>query len=216
MSPTTGDDDVDEDIAWLRNPENRALVDLIRSIKAATLRARTANDDETRRLAHEDVLMLRAQFEKATGLRRFEDQRVVSTAAGQPAHRPPSTAKGLSAIFRRGGDKTEQRYSVARVLFDRWGRNAGMEALRLVLADMGYGLPDENLPGDAPEGIRAPTLRKGVKPLDGPAAAIRLGLANAIGYTLGHEGKRDCPPPDATPRLSSGPPGRSSCSPRLV
>jgi hypothetical protein len=124
----------------------------------------------------------------------------VSTAAGQPAHRPPSTAKGLSAIFRRGGDKTEQRYAVARVLFDRWGRNAGMEALRLVLADMGYGLPDENLPGDAPEGIRAPTLRKGVKPLDGPAAAIRLGLANAIGYTLGHEGKRDCPPAAWTSR----------------
>ena len=77
----------------------------------ATLRARTANVDETRRLAHEDVLLLRAQFEKATGLRRFEDQRIVSTAAGQPAHRPPSTAKGLSANSspRRGQDRTTLR-----------------------------------------------------------------------------------------------------------
>ena len=50
--------------------------------------------------------------------------------------------------------------------------------------------------------IRRPTLRKGVKPLDGPTAAIRLGLTNAIGYTLGYEDKRDCPPAAWTSRAS--------------
>ena len=153
-------------------------------------------------MLHDEVLTREAQLEAATGFQQFETRRIVSTAAGQPAHRPPATGKGVEAIFRRNGNPTEQRYAVTRVLFDRLGRKVGPEAMRLILADMGYRLPAEDLPGDAPAGIRAPTLRKGVNPLDGPPAMVRLGLMNVLGYTLGREGKRNCPPADWTSRAS--------------
>ena len=41
-----------------------------------------------------------------------------------------------------------------------------------------------------------------MNPLDGPPAMVRLGLMNVLGYTLGREGKRNCPPADWTSRAS--------------
>jgi hypothetical protein len=181
------------DDAWIKRPEHRAFIAAIKGLREALERERTANSDEARRFAHEEVLMWEARLEAATGFQQFETRRIVSTAAGQPAHRPPVTAKGIDAIFRRGGNLTEQRYAVTRLLVDRLGRTVGLEAARLILADMGYRLPAEDLLSDPPEGIRAPTPRQGVNPLGGAKATMRLGLMNALGYTLGREGKRDCP-----------------------
>ncbi len=189
-------DAADDGLAWTRDPAYRATLDLLKASLDALERVRTANSDDARRLAHEETMANFAQLDAVTGRRSFEDQRVVSSAAGQPAHRPPSTSKGLDAIFRRrGGNPTERRYATARILFDRLRQEAGPEVLRLVLADMGYPLPEEPAPIERqPTGLRAATLRQGVKPLGGPVAAIKLGLVNVIGYTLGVEGQRDCAP----------------------
>lgn len=200
MSPPDAEDD---DLAWTRDPAYRTALDALKASLDALERIRTANSDEGKRLAHEDALARHAQLDEATGRRSFEDRRVMSSAAGQPAHRPLSTSKGLDAIFRRRGENpTEQRYAIARILFDRRpGWTAGPESLRLVLADMGYSLPEEPAPIERqPVGVRAMTPKQGVNPLGGPAAAIRFGFVNAIGYTLGHEGKRDCAPRDWTGR----------------
>ena len=129
----------------------QALLQLEKLFEALE-RARTANSDEGRRLVHDEVLTREAQLEAATGFQQFETRRIVSTgAAGQPAHRPPATGKGVEAIFRRNGNPTEQRYAVTRVLFDRLGRKVGPEAMRLILADMGYNIAAEDLPGHVPQ-----------------------------------------------------------------
>jgi hypothetical protein len=157
------------------------------------------NTDDARKHNHEEAAAVRTAMEEANGTLPRDRRRIVSTAAGQPAHRP-ATAKLLDAIFGSGKNpnrKTEQRYAVARILLDRLppllGRPESREAARLILADMGYSVP--STAGDEqPMGIRRPTRRQGVIIEGGAAAAGRMSLYNALGYTLGAEGKRDCSP----------------------
>jgi hypothetical protein len=193
----------DELLAWAMKPEIRVGLVALRAVYDALEREHRANDDDSRRLAHEHALAAAAAFDVATGLVDFYRRRVLSTAAGQPAHRPLSTSTELKTIFRRGSKgslgETEQRYAISRILLDTLGALLGgapenREVTRLVLADMGYSLPGEGKLKDAPEGIRAVTLQQGVNPAGGPAAKLKLGLFNVLGYTLGAEGKRDSPP----------------------
>jgi hypothetical protein len=84
------------------------------------------------------------------------------------------------------------------------------------LADMGYHGPQAE--ADKASGIRAPTVRQGVNVNDGASAAGRLSLYNRLGYTLGAEGKRDCPPSVWKHRAALhiraiGPPRRSGPKP---
>ena len=180
---------------------------------------REANDDDALKRAHDQALAARADLEFAIGVRAWRRQRIVSTAAGLPAHRPVATAKGIESIFRRGGRATEQRFAIWRMLMDELGgilggRPENLEAATLALAEMGYHGPQAKPGKDS--GIRAPTIRQGVNSNDGASALGRLSFYSALGYTLGAEGKRNCHPSDwklrarlhlrlIGPRLKPGP-----------
>jgi hypothetical protein len=119
----------DELMAWAMRPETRPILAAAKAVRDALEHERGANDDDTRRLAHEHVLAAAAALDAATGLRDFSRRRVLSTAVGQPAHGSVSTSKGLEAIFRRSGKnsprETEQRYAISRILLDRLGALLG-------------------------------------------------------------------------------------------
>jgi hypothetical protein len=159
-----------------------------------------SNSNDARKQDHEAILALRALLEAANGVLDIRKRRIVSTAAGQPPHRLVATAKGIDAIFRRSekpGRIGEQRYAISRILLDELGallggRPENLETATLILADMGYRGPmpkQEN-----PQGTRVPTVRQGVNADDGPSAAGRLSLYEALGYTLGAEAKQNCAP----------------------
>jgi hypothetical protein len=183
-----------------------------------------ANDDDARKCDHKEILALRSALEAANGTLGLRRRRILSTVAGLPPHRPVATAKGIDWIFRRS-DKpkhsTEQRYAIFRILQDELdallgGGPENRESATLILADMGYHGPQPK--SDKASGIRAPTVRQGVNVNDGASAAGRLSLYNALGYTLGAEGKRDCPPSVWRHRAALhirvvGPPRRSGPKP---
>jgi hypothetical protein len=174
-----------------------AAAEALGALLEALEKARDANSDDAQEDAHKQALAARADLEAAIGVRGWRRQRIVSTAAGQPAHRPVTTAKGIESIFRRGRRDTEQRFAMGRILMDELGcilggRPENLEAATLILAEKGYHGPQAKPGKDS--GIRAPTIRQGVNPDDGASEAGRWSFYTALGYTLGAEGKRDCHP----------------------
>jgi hypothetical protein len=167
---------------------SRALIDLNRRIAGI-------NDEDALRDAHAEGFVLEAALGEVTGVLPRRRQRIVATAANLPAYHHPATTKGVDAIFRKGGHAGEQRYAVARILLDNLGVLLGgklehREAARLLLAALGYVVPGD----DKATGIRQATVRERVNPAGGLPATLRLSLYNALGYSLGAEGRRDCPP----------------------
>jgi hypothetical protein len=182
---------------YINSEAGAAAAEALGALLEALERNRGANNDDDRKDAHKQALAASADHDAATGLRDLRRQRVVSTAAGQAPHKLVVTAKGIDAIFRRGGSPTEQRFAAARILLDTSGTTLGgrpenLEALRLILAELGYRVPEKK-PGKA-SGIRAPTTRQGVNATDGGSEVGRWSIYTALGYTLGAEGKRDCHP----------------------
>jgi hypothetical protein len=177
--------------------EARRLLEALMDVNEQEL---ATNSDETRKHNHEEALTLRYALEAANGTRDRRRRRILSTAAGLPPHRPVATTKDIDSIFKRSekpAHVTGQRYSIARILLDELGVLLGggpedHEAATLILADMGYHGPQAKQ--DKATGIRVPTVRQGVNAADGASAAGRLSLYTVLGYTLGAEGKRDCPP----------------------
>jgi hypothetical protein len=161
---------------------------------------RQANGDEDRERAHNQILASRADMEAAIGVRRVRRQRIVSTAAGEAPYRPVATAKDIDSIFtlsKKPSHVTAQRYGAFRILQDELGALRGggpddLESATLLLADMGYDGPQAKL--DKASGIRARSVRQGVKSGGGPSAVGRWSLYVALGYTLGAEGRRDRDP----------------------
>jgi hypothetical protein len=182
---------------YINSEAGAATAEALGALLDALEKDREANSDDARKRAHEQALASRAALEAATGVLGWRRRRIVSTAAGLPAHRHVATAKGIEAIFTRRGHITEQRFAAGRILIDEvgallGGRPENLEAATLILAEMGYHSPQGELGKDS--GIRGATIRQGVNPDDGPSAMARLSLYTALGYTLGAEGKRACSP----------------------
>jgi hypothetical protein len=182
---------------YINSKVGEAAAEALGALLEALERAGEANSDDAREDAHKQTMAARADLEAAIGVRGWRRQRIVSTAAGQPAHRPVATAKGVESIFRRGGRDTEQRFAMSRILMDELGgilggRPENLEAATLILAEKGYYGPQAKPGKDS--GLRAPAIRQGVNPHAGASETGRWGFYTALGYTLGAEGKRDCRP----------------------
>ena len=183
---------------YINSKAGEAAAEALGALLEALEKAREANSDDAREDAHKQALAARVDLEAAIGVRAWRRQRIVSTAAGLPAHRPVATAKGVESIFRRGG--RDYRTAIRHMPAFSWtnsaallgGRPENLEAATLILAEMGYHGPQAKPGKDS--GIRAPTIRQGVNPDDGASEAGRWSFYTALGYTLGAEGKRDCRP----------------------
>ena len=181
---------------YINSEAGEAAAEALGALLEALETVQGANDDDALKDAHDQALAARADLEFAIGVRAWRRQRIVSTVAGQPAHRSVATAKDVDAIF-RGKRDSEHRYAYSRILQDEIGGLLGgkpedLESATLILAEMGYHGPKANLGKDS--AIRGPTLRQGRNPDAWPSALGRLSLYSALGYTLGAEGKRNCHP----------------------
>ncbi len=163
---------------YINSEAGEAAAEALGALLEALEIVREANSDDACKDAHDQALAARADLELAIGVRAWRRQRIVSSAAGQPAHRTVATAKGVDSIFRRGG--RDYRAAIRHTPAFSWmksgpllgGRPENLEAATLILAEMGYHGPQAK--PDKDSGIRAPTVRQGRNPDGGPSAVGRL------------------------------------------